>query len=103
MRYDSFPLDTQVMSEVYDEIPTPIVFLSKASGVSCFISDLQVPSGFLLLWHDQNVVHPVKQSARVGQKYLQTLIPSSIYSSLVLPLQNISIKRNVVDTTFKSR
>ena len=63
-----------VFSPVCHLIPTSFIFLPKASGVNCVIPDLQVPSGFLLLWHDQNVVHPVKQSARVGQTYLKTLI-----------------------------
>ena len=72
MRYDSFPLDTQVANDLQSiYVAQKKTILMQINSGQCFnfFADMQIPSRLLLVWHDKDVVHPIKQGATSFYEY----------------------------------
>ena len=72
MRYDSFPLDTQVendLQSIYVAQKKTILMQINSGQCFNFFADMQIPSRLLLVWHDKDVVHPIKQGATSFYEY----------------------------------
>lgn len=97
MRYDSFPLDTQVAKglkmasirlcitvQLYTVCTKKLHYFFqrktnsnkyRGGGELTLFSDVQVPSWFLLLWYDQDALHPIQQGP--------TFVPSEIFQVII--------------------